>query len=418
MRRRLSILFLAVAAVLVGFLLLKSITPSGRLRLPAGTKTPQISLGYTHGLLIAPDGTLWTWGAEDLGWPVLGLGQTNGVPAFSPLLRRISADTNWVQVSAGQDHNLALKSDGTIWSWGANYRGQLGASRVTMLQRSGLMPSAQGTNWAQIEAGNVCSFALKTDGSLWAWGVNNFSRLGIGNAIDSPVPVQVGSSTKWVKVRAGGVNAAGIQSDGSLWIWGGSLQFGNTGPSTFSNLAVPTRMTSETNWVDVSVDYNLWLAVKADGTLWAFGQRAHAYTGALPTSFAIPKRIGTNTDWISVSASRYGQLLRRSDGSFCFMTVTNLNPGSVTFQDLNLPAIAVAADTGGGAVAAVTRDGEVWGWGAILGKQTSKDRLLQSIARLGARVSWLRDLGDHSEKIHRNEPWILRNTAPDDPSAK
>ena len=387
-------------------------TASGRLRLPAGTTTPQISLGYAHGLVIAPNGTLWSWGAEDLGWPVLGLGQTNGIPAFSPFLRRISPATDWVKVSAGQDHNLALKSDGTIWSWGVNYRGQMGAGPVSTALHSSLIPSAPGTNWAQIEAGNVCSFALKTDGSLWAWGVNNFSRLGIGTSVDSPVPVRVGSSTNWTKIRAGGVSGAGLQSDGSLWIWGGSPKFGNSTAGSTSNLAVPTRMTSDTNWVDVSVDYNIWLAVKTDGTLWAFGQTARAYTGALRSAFATPKRIGTNTDWMSVSSSRYGHLLRRRDGTFCYMTTPNQSPGSAKFADLSLPANAVAADTGGGAVAAVTRDGEVWAWGAILGKQTGKDRLLQSIARLGARVSGLRDLGDHSEKIYRNEPWILRNLAP------
>ncbi len=383
--------------------------------MPAGTTTPQISLGYSHGLVIAPDGSLWSWGAEDLGWPVLGLGQTNGVPAFSPLLRRISPATNWTRVSAGQDHNLALKSDGTIWAWGANRRGQMGTNAVSGALQSSLVRSGPGNDWVDVEAGSVCSYALKKDGSLWAWGLNNFCQLGIGSTIDSRVPVQIGSATNWTKVRAGGVSAAGIQADGSLWIWGGSPQFGNSAAGLTNNLPVPNRMTSDTNWVDVSVDYNIWLAVKSDGTLWAFGQIAHAYTGAPPSAYATPMRIGTNSDWMSVSSSRYGHLLRRRDGSFCNMSTPDQSPGSAKFQDLKLPANGVTADTGGGAFAVVTREGEVWASGAVWGERTGKDRILQTIARFGSRISWLRDLGDRPEKVYRDKPWPVRNIDPGDP---
>ena len=85
-----------------------------------------VSLGDSHGLILAPDGSMWSWGGEDRGFPVLGLGKMN----HTPNLVRIGSETNWVFVSAGDAHNLALKSDGTIWAWGANFRGQLGDGKI------------------------------------------------------------------------------------------------------------------------------------------------------------------------------------------------------------------------------------------------------------------------------------------------
>ncbi len=420
--RRRILLVSATVVTLLGILLHLRLREPGRLRLPAGNQAPQLSLGFAHGLVIAPDGSLWSWGAEDLGWPVLGYGQTNGAPAFSPVLRRISPATNWVRVSAGQDHNLALKSDGTIWAWGANHAGQLGFSPARMRMQSSPIPSAPGNDWADVVAASVCSYALKKNGSLWAWGVNNFCQLGIGTVVATPIAVQVGSATNWAKIRAGGVSAAGIQSDGSLWIWGGSPRFGNSAVGQTNNLAMPTRMTSDTNWVDVSVDYNIWLVVKADGTLWAFGQNAHGYTGAPRSYSAIPGQIGTDTNWMSVASSRYGNVMRKRDGSFWKLSEESKftprppsAPGSTLLQRLDLPTEAVAGDITGGATAAVTLDGEVWAQGVVLGERTGKDRMLQTIARFGSRINWLSDLGDRLEKVYRDQPWVIRSIEPDDP---
>jgi len=277
-----------------------------------------------------------------------------------------------------------------------------------------------------VEAGFVDSFALKRDGSLWAWGLNNFGQLGIGSWTDSPDPVQVGTATNWVKIRAAGVGVAGIQSDGSLWIWGGSPKLGNTTPQNAQNLLVPTRITPDTNWVDVSSAFNLWMAVKSDGTLWAWGRSAHFFTKAseeartkLPSSMApceTPMQVGRETNWQSVCSSGGGfyHLLKKRDGSFWLLDASEGHQTSVVLSRVELPPGVVAYDAGGGAIAAITRNGEVWTCGTVLGQHGTKDRLVRFAQELCWRVGWKVQWDSDPKRIIREQPWPLRNVDPAD----
>ena len=92
-------------------------------KLPAGKGTPAVAIGFSHGVILAPDGSLWTWGETGLGWQVLGLGSNIRTQAC---LARIGVETNWVNIAVGGSTTLALKSDGTMWGWGQNLWGQLG----------------------------------------------------------------------------------------------------------------------------------------------------------------------------------------------------------------------------------------------------------------------------------------------------
>ncbi|HMJ89475.1 MAG TPA: sigma-70 family RNA polymerase sigma factor [Candidatus Acidoferrum sp.] len=169
-----------------------------RHRLPIGNGTAKITMGGGHGVILASDGSLWSWGENYLGWPVLGLGN----PKNQAELRRIGDDNDWIDVSTSFTHCLALKSDGTIWGWGENLHGELGlgTSGRRDSERSIPVLSVPGSNWNQVAAGGSHSLALQKDGTLWAWGNNWAGQLGIGASTREMLQVtQVSTSTNWIK---------------------------------------------------------------------------------------------------------------------------------------------------------------------------------------------------------------------------
>jgi alpha-tubulin suppressor-like RCC1 family protein len=413
-----------------------------RFRLPVGNVTPMISLGETHGVILASDGSLWSWGADFVGWPVLGLGAVTNQTS----LRRIGSDTDWVSVSAAPDANLAIKSDGTLWAWGANYCGQLGGTTNVMRNRPG--PSAPGNDWKQAAAGHSWSLALKSNGTLWAWGNNWHGQLGIGSRSNSPVPVQVGTGTNWTGVWARDLQSVGQQSDGSLWVWGDNPEF-HQGTNSFLE---PRRLSPDTNWIQVT--FGTWTAfgLKSDGTLWTWGRFARVYAGQAPKSLdelhdapkgtnlsdtffdihgsATPLRVGTNADWQRIAASHWWyQTLQKRDGTLWVLDATEYNeikaptaykPAALRRLDLPRQVAAFASGNGHGVApgsrapigVVLTRDGEVWTWGMVLGEPPS---LVGSLKTLTTKVAGLFNLKTHwqdPKPVLRDEPWQLPHQEP------
>ena len=177
--------------------------------LPTGNVEPMIAKSSGYGIILASDGSLWSWGEEPIGWPVLGFANIKNTVS----LRRIGNETDWVDVAAAYSHCLAIKSDGTLWAWGGNFSYQLGDG--TKISRSTPVPSVSGTDWKQVAVAGGISYALKNDGTLWSWGNDWAGR----NKINTNA-VQVGTSANWIKIWAGEGQTVGLQSDGSLWFWG------------------------------------------------------------------------------------------------------------------------------------------------------------------------------------------------------
>jgi alpha-tubulin suppressor-like RCC1 family protein len=424
-----AIAIFLIATLLVFLTLSPGFSLRGRSRLPVGNVTPAIGLGETHGVILASDGTLWAWGSDFLGWPVLGLGNLN----HQSRLRRIGSDTNWTSISIATEHNLALKSDGTIWAWGENIHGQFGVG--TMGKQFALtntpVPAAPGHDWAKIAAGSYTSHAIKKDGTLWSWGLAWAGQLGNGSIKDSPVPVQVGSNTSWQKVWAGSLETVALQTDGSLWYWGENPN--PAFPQASNLVTVPMRISPDTNWVDVGFGPWTVFAIKSDGSLWAWGREAHVYTGVTDQSLdAAPVRIGTDSDWKSISAcgTWWCQGLTKKDGSFWFMDASDARPnGPVTpyhpvkFKRVPLPE-NIAYYIAGAAHApapghhepigvALTRDGRVWTWGMVLGDPPTVTGSLQTLATNLSNALHIKHNGwrDPQPTI-RQKPWQLPNLEP------
>ena len=124
--------------------------------------------------------------------------QTCALPISSPV--QIGSGTTWSLVSAGYYSMMAVKTDGTLWSWGDNYFGQLGLNATNPYGRSSPTQVGVGTTWSKVSAGQNNALAIKTDGTLWVWGHNNYGALGLGDLVYRSSPVQLGTGTTWSQV--------------------------------------------------------------------------------------------------------------------------------------------------------------------------------------------------------------------------
>jgi alpha-tubulin suppressor-like RCC1 family protein len=232
-----------------------------------GTNWKQVSCSSFNGVAIKTDGTLWIWGSGSLGR--LGNGATTGT--ISTPVTTFAGGNNWKQVSVSSGHTVAIKTDGTLWTWGYGNIGRLGTNDVTN-RSTPVTTFAGGTNWKQVSSGVTHTAAIKTDGTLWTWGNGGFGRLGTNDVTNRSTPVTTfAGGTNWKQVSSGTFNTAAIKTDGTLWIWGDG-SFGQIGNNATTNASTPvTTFAGGNNWKQVSSGDVYEAAIKTDGTLWTWG---------------------------------------------------------------------------------------------------------------------------------------------------
>ena len=263
-----------------------------------GNNWKQISCGLSHNAAVKTDGTLWTWGQNSLG----ALGTNDAITRTTPVTT-FTGGANWKQVACGSQTTAAIKLDGTLWTWGQNSYGQLGDNTTTS-RSTPVTTFLGGTNWKQVGCGFTHSGAVTTSGTLWNWGLNSYGQLGVNDTIarSTPVTTFIGG-TNWKQIALGNLFTTAIKTDGTLWSWGKNLN-GQLGDNTSANKTTPvTTFTGGTNWKQVSAGGEFAAATKTDGTLWSWGFNSTGQMGVndiINRSTPVTTIIG-GTNWKQLS---------------------------------------------------------------------------------------------------------------------
>ena len=302
-------------------------------------------------VVIKSDGTMWAWGGQGEGG---GLGLNDNVQRSSPT--QVGTDTTWAYTVGQYTGQMAQKTDGTLWAWGFNNVGQAGLNSKTNLSS----PTQVGTETTWALGKNkfdtrAHSAAIKTDGTLWTWGYNTSGELGLNNTTNYSSPKQVGTETTWAHLNLMSGMMAATKTDGTLWSWGGNSS-GELGHNNRTNYSSPKQVGTATDWDGskmtcrsastygaIKNTNELWVmgyggagalgdnatvdrssptqipgawkqgcmqqivssCVKTDGTLWTWGRNQSGNLGTnnqQPGDGAqsSPVQVGTDTDWVNV----------------------------------------------------------------------------------------------------------------------
>jgi alpha-tubulin suppressor-like RCC1 family protein len=300
---------------------------SSPVQIPGATWSTELeyqAINGSHVVMNKTDGTLWAWG-KNTDWGQLGL--NNRTNNFSSPVQ-IGTDTDWKIGGTFREGSFGVKTDGTLWTWGDGRSGSAGINKggYPAVKSS---PTQVGTDstWDKAYGGSYHMFAIKTDGTLWSWGYNANGRLALntpgvpGSRVSSPT--QVGTDTNWDQVSVvDGYGNGGIKTDGTLWMWGynnnGAAGQNSTSTPGYSS---PTQVGTDTTWRKYSSGNEQQLAVKTDGTLWTWA--SNGSKGALglnqgpaqADALSSPTQIGTNTNWNDIRSSSYGAMATKTDGS-------------------------------------------------------------------------------------------------------
>jgi alpha-tubulin suppressor-like RCC1 family protein len=295
-------------------------TTTGRSRygdIRVGNDVVQVAAGFAHGLAVRSGGTVWAWGYNGYG----ELGDGTATNSSTPL--QVTGLTGVTQVAAGTFFSLALRSDGTVWAWGRNSNGQLGRGTISDHEHTPVRVRGL-AGVTKISAGTGFALALRSDGTVWAWGVNSSGELGNGTTTPSSVPVKVAGLSQVTGISAGDEASVATRTNGisavtSVWTWGGN-NFGELGDGTRTGHITPERVTG------IGTVYIASLAAGAefaavlgtDGSVWGWGTDGNGELGNAPASLPVTRpvnTIGLGSGITQLSAGTAHMLALKSNGT-------------------------------------------------------------------------------------------------------
>ena len=275
---------------------------------------------------------------------------------------------NWKFISANNHHTLAIKSDGTLWGWGNNEYGQLGDG--TTISKNNPVKIGSENKWVQIASGYNHSYGMKSDGTLWAWGNNYYGQLGDKTYIDKITPAKIGTDSNWVNISSGWHHGIAIKSNGTLWSWGLN-NYGQIGDGSTNNKNQPAQIGADNLWSVLSCGNSHSVALKSNGSLWAWGSNN---SGQLGDGTTLEKHAPTQeisgSFWKKIVTSYEHNLGIKTDNTLWAWGSNNsgqLGNGTKTSSG-NSVQIGFSEwkyiATGEEGSFGIKSDGTLWGWGS------------------------------------------------------
>lgn len=343
---------------------------------------------YTGGDMVSDDGAMVV-GQFSEGW-------RSTVAGDHQMTATVDGLTATATVHVAEPGPVGLR----LYTWGTDYSGQLGLGGWIGDPAPHPTPTALGPDnrWLKASAGAGHVMAIRTDGTLWGWGANNIGQAGIADGLTHTVPMRIGTATDWVDVCASEDASYGLRADGTLWIWGATYASGGN-PQLF--VATPTRIDGGSDWASISCGGYSLLALKSDGSLWVRGELGGLIgDGSVDDWYAgsFHEAGGGKGPFTAVSLGATGYVLAlRGDGTLWSWGSRDFGQlGVYTNVGLTQQPLQIGTDTwqhvdaGGGVSSAIRSDGTLWQWGAIGSPCTSSDTsaCVTTPLQVGTGTTW------------------------------
>ncbi|KPA12209.1 BNR repeat domain protein, partial [Candidatus Magnetomorum sp. HK-1] len=345
-----------------------------------------VSAGYNHSSAVTTDGEVWMWGSNYSGQ--LGIGTSESY-SYTPFKVQIDSviDIATSMASVDNNHSVALKSDGTVWTWGYNNEGQLGtgeccsgaANHFTPVQVSDI------SNIEAIDAGNGHSIALESNGTVWTWGKNEAGQLGNGSSgTNLSSAYHMLNFSDVTAIAAGGNHNLALKSDGSVWAWGDNSR-AQLGDNTITNRSTPVQVldSNATGYLEdiiaIAAGSTHSMALKSDGTVWVWGENSQGQAGQGSTGttyFYTPIQvmgidgIGYLGDIEAIAAGEGHNIALTSEGNVvAWGSNADGQLGDNSYTNRYYPVLVYdltdvqSIDAGNSHNIVVKTDSSVWAWG-------------------------------------------------------
>lgn len=336
----------------------------------------EISAGAYHTVALKEDGTVWTWGNNESGQLGDGTEIDKGEPVQVKGIEGVKA------IAAGGYHTVALKEDGTVWTWGENLYGQLGDDTIDICKNEPVqVKGIEGVK--AIAAGERHTVALKEDGTVWSWGNNVFGQLGHTDfVVRNNQPMMVVDLKDVKAIAAGEWHTVALKEDGSIWAWGDN-EDGQLGDGRVIATNKPVQAIDIEEVVAIASGNCFTVALKQDGTVWGWGSNFAGQLGAIVIADSDTNNEFKYERFMQVSgmekvkaiAAGYNYTIAlKKDGSLWVWGRNNLgNLGDDSIETISIEPVPVkdledviAVSAADDHIVALKKDGTVWSWGLNL----------------------------------------------------